>query len=493
MELTFLNKPSRDAIFVYPVVKNARGRDKKINKLLEKLAAGGSFDAECDETFFLFNETEALPARTLLLGIGEPEELDVNCVMSAFGTAAKAISSHRAEKVALDLSAEVLIPYIQAIAEAFILGAYQPAAPYKTGEALKKLTKKLTGEIEVIGIEKYQDLVRNFKKGFEIAHSVNSSRDWVNAPPNYANAEFFDELAKKIAKESGSTLKIFYKKEITKMGMGALLAVNRGSPDDPRLVILDYNPKGADKKEPPVVIVGKGLIFDSGGYNLKPRGHIEDMQLDKAGACAVLSVMSLLPKLGINKHIIGIMPFTENLIGENTYKPSEIIKTYSGKTIEITNTDGEGRLILADAISYAVQKYAPEYLIDVATLTGACMIALGDRYAGLFSNDRALSDKLQEAGDEVDELLWPLPIHKEHSEKMKGYYADLRNSDTGFERQAGASKGAAFIKEFIGKDTKWAHLDIAGPAFTTDPKKYEQKGATGFGVRALLRFLEKGL
>jgi leucyl aminopeptidase len=253
---------------------------------------------------------------------------------------------------------------------------------------------------------------------------------------------------------------------------------------------LEYSPRGVDPKEAPIVLVGKGILFDSGGYNLKPRGSIEDMQLDKAGAAAVLAVIKLAHKVGIKRRVISVMPFTENLIGGRALKPSEILKTYSGKTIEITNTDAEGRLILADAVAYAVDKFKPKHLIDVATLTGACMVALGSRYAGLFTNNQELAGALRTAGDEVDELLWPLPLTKEHREKMKGVYADLRNADLGSERDAGASKGAAFIAEFVGK-TKWAHLDIAGPAWVTDPKKYESKGATGFGVRALLRFLEK--
>ena len=273
--------------------------------------------------------------------------------------------------------------------------------------------------------------------------------------------------------------------------MNAFLAVNRGSPEDASLVILDYSPKGANPKEAPLVFVGKGIVFDSGGYNLKPSGHIEDMQSDNAGAAVVLGLMRTLSALGIKRRVIGIAPFTENLIGKNAVKPSEIVKSFAGKTIEIANTDAEGRLVLADAVAYAVSVYKPKLLIDVATLTGSCVVALGDRYAGLFGNDDDLIKKLVEAGEETDELLWHMPIHKSHSEAMKGQYADLSNSDSGAGgRQAGASKGAAFIKEFVGK-TPWVHIDIAAPAFTSDPKKYESKGATGFGLRVLARFLEK--
>jgi leucyl aminopeptidase len=378
--------------------------------------------------------------------------------------------------------------YAQDIVEAAALASYQPSAPYKTGKMRRKLKEQRVETLEIIGaIKKIQPALQ---KGLAVARAVNELRDWINAPPNFATAKFFDAKAAEIAKETGAKLTIFRKKELEKLGMGALLGVNRGSPDEARLTILDYAPKEADPKEPPIVFVGKGILFDSGGYNLKPRGAIEDMQLDKAGAGAVLALIRLLPKLGIKRRVIGIAPFTENLIGKYALKPSEILKTYSGKTVEITNTDAEGRLVLSDALAYAADTYRPKFLVDIATLTGACMVALGDRYAGLFGNDKELTEKLRSAGEEVDELFWPMPLHKSHGEKMKGVYADLRNADLGSERHAGASKGAAFLQEFVGK-TKWAHLDIAGPAFTTDPKKYEQKGATGFSVRALARFLEK--
>lgn len=487
MKLRFANKPSKNALLVYPVFEKEAVRDAALRKILAKLAAKKEFEAKSGQTFFLFEKAKSLPAHTLLLGLGKPEKLNVSEVMSALGGAVKQTPHHRPHTIAIMLPLQ-LHAYAQDIAEAAALASYQPSAPYKTGKALKKLKEQRVETLEIIGaVKKNQTAI---KKGFVIAGAVNELRDWVNAPPNFATAKFFDEKAEEIAKETGAKLTILRKKELEKLNMGALLGVNRGSPDEARLTILDYTPKTADPKEPPLVFVGKGILFDSGGYNLKPRGYIEDMQLDKAGAAAVLTLIKLLPKLGINRRIIGVAPFTENLIGKHALKPSEILKTYSGKTVEITNTDAEGRLVLSDALAYAAKKFKPKFLVDIATLTGACMAALGDRYAGLFGNDKDLMEKLRAAGEEVDELLWPMPLHKNHSEKMKGVYADLRNTDLGSERNAGASKGAAFLQEFVGK-TKWAHLDIAGPAWTEDPKKYEAKGATGFGVRVLARFLEK--
>ncbi|MBI2638510.1 leucyl aminopeptidase [Candidatus Peregrinibacteria bacterium] len=487
MKLRFTNKPSKTALLIYPVFEKEAVRDAGIKKIFAQLTKEKEFEAKLGQTFFLFEKAKSLPAHTLLLGLGKPEKLNVSEIMSAFGGAVKQTPHHRPHTIAIILPLQ-LHKYMQDIVEAAALASYQPSAPYKTGKALKKLKEQQVEMFEVVGADK--KIQQAARKGLVIANAVNELRDWVNAPPNFATAKFFDEKAEEIAKETGAKLTILRKKELEKLNMGALLGVNRGSPDEARLTILDYMPANTDPKEPPLVFVGKGILFDSGGYNLKPRGYIEDMQLDKAGAAAVLTLIRLLPKLNIKRRIIGVAPFTENLIGKHALKPSEILKTYSGKTVEITNTDAEGRLVLSDALAYAVDQFKPKFLVDIATLTGACMVALGDRYAGLFGNDKDLMEKLRAAGEEVDELLWPMPLHKNHSEKMKGVYADLRNADLGSERNAGASKGAAFLQEFVGK-TKWAHLDIAGPGWTEDPKKYEHKGATGFGVRVLARFLEK--
>lgn len=487
MELRFLTKLKKTSLLIYPVFENEKARNIALQKILAELKAAREFEAKSEQTFFLFGKAKNLATRIILLGLGDAKKLNVASIMSAFGAAIKTAASHRAKEVGMILNKE-LFPFAEAIGQALVMGSYQPSAPYKTGKSQSKLRAQSVKTVEIIGVAK-KDVQGALRKGIIVANVVNEVRDWVNAPPNFANAEFFDKKAAEIAKETDAKLTILRKKELEKLGMGALLGVNRGSPDEARLTILDYNPADS-KQEPPIVFVGKGILFDSGGYNLKPRGHIEDMQLDKAGAAAVLGLIKLAHKLGIAKRIVVVAPFTENLIGGHALKPSEILKTYSGKTVEITNTDGEGRLVLADAIAYAIDQFKPAFLIDIATLTGACMVALGDRYAGLFGNNKELVEKLGAAGDEVDELLWPLPLHKDYNEKMKGVYADLRNADLGSERDAGASKGAAFIQEFVGK-TKWAHLDIAGPAWTSDPKKYETKGATGFGVRVLARFLEK--
>lgn len=489
MKLTFANTPGKTAVLIYPVLKKNPVRNAALAAVVKKLAATKEFEANGGQHFSLYGTVKSLPERVMLLGLGNPKKLNVQDIMAAFGSTFKFVQKHKTKKISIALPPE-LNDYAQVIIEALVMSNYNPGTPYKTGKRLKELQAAQVTDMEFIGVGNSGagKIVRAaLKKGLIIAEEVNRLRDWVNAPPNFATAEYFDRRAKEISISTGAILTILRKKELEKLKMGALLGVNKGSPDEARLIILDYKPHGTEK-EAPIVFVGKGILFDTGGYNLKPSGHMEDMQLDKAGAASVLNLIELAAKLGIKRHIIAIAPCTENLIGPNAQKPSEIVTSYSGKTIEITNTDAEGRLILADAVAYAVDKFKPRFLIDVATLTGTCVVALGERYAGLFGNDKELMDKLQAAGSEVDELLWQLPIHKDMRQQMKGQFADLRNSSGG--KYAGASKGALFIEEFVGK-AKWAHIDIAGPAFTADPKKYEAKGATGYGLRVLTRFLEK--
>lgn len=493
MKFTFPTAPSKKNLCVVPVLK-LKSALVPLQKLLDSLKKDEDFEGKVGQTLY-YNGAEG---RVIFVGLGSDSESEKNLttssVMTAFGAATKKAMCHRAGEISIVVSAP-LVDHAQALAEAVALAAYQPSRDYKTGEAQKKLAghKIEVCELVVQDSSASKKVHAAAQRGHLIALAQNDVRDWVNAPPNKANPEFFEARAHEVAKASGAKLTILREKEITKLGMGMLIGVNRGSPDEPRLVILDYSPKNltaTEKKLAPIVLVGKGIIFDSGGYNLKPRGHIEDMQLDKAGASTVIRMIGLLPHLDIKRRVIAVAPITENLIGGKALKPSEILTSYSGKTVEITNTDGEGRLILGDAIAYAIDQYKPAALIDIATLTGACMIALGNRYAGLFGNNEKLGASLRDAGHEVDEELWPLPIHPDFGEKMKGTYADLRNADLGSERDAGASKGAAFLQEFVG-ETHWAHLDIAGPAFTSDPKKYEAKGATGFGLRVLVRYLEK--
>ncbi len=450
------------------------------------LTASKEFEAKNGQSIFLYKISKNLPDKIIVVGMGAKKKMSVATVMSGLGAGVKASIAHGTQSLSI-LFHDSLQEFSQSVSESIVLASYLPGIKYKTGEALEKLVGQSIQEVNVFG-EFSAEQKSSFEKGAIIAAATNDVRDWVNAPPNYAHTSFFEARAKEIAKLPCVSLKILEKSKLEKMHMGAFLGVNKGSDVEAKMVVLEYSPKNP-VNETPLVLVGKGILFDTGGVNLKPSGHIEDMQLDKAGAATVMATLRVLALIKYPRKVVAIAPFTDNSIGPKAMRPSEIVTAYTGKTIEVLNTDGEGRLILADAVAYGVDVYKPELLIDVATLTGACMIALGERHAGLFTNDEDLMEKLYKAGQDTDEILWRMPIHQDDADKMKGTIADFRNSDTGTSRLAGASKGASFIREFVG-ETPWAHLDIAGPAYVADPKKYESKGATGFGVRVITRFLE---
>ena len=273
------------------------------------------------------------------------------------------------------------------------------------------------------------------------------------------------------------------------MGMKAILAVGGGSANKPRLIMLEHKGAGAArgaKAAPDVVIVGKAITFDSGGISIKPSQNMETMKYDKSGGCAVLGIMTAVAQAKLPLHVVGLIPAAENLPSHTSYRPGDIVQTYSGKTVEVQNTDAEGRMILCDALTYAA-KMKPKAIIDIATLTGACVVALGSHHAGLFGNNMALLKQIEKAAATSGEHLWQLPSGPEYLEQMRSKIADLKNVDG---RGGGSCTAAAFLGEFIG-DVPWAHIDIAGVADTTEEKPYRGSGATGFAVRLMMEYLRE--
>lgn len=488
MEITLntsLNKKTN--ITVIPVFSDAeipKTIPANLRKILSSAKKVKEFERKKGQTFLLTPFTTQLNRKLILVGLGKEKKITGKIVREIASDAVKASKGFQQKEINFILP-DSLNKYAQELAEGLALANYNPAK-YLTGKNKKEKEKTVLKKVNVIVSKKDEDIRRGLKKGITIAEEVNNTRDYINAPHNYMDGDKMVAKAKEIAKKNGLKLIILNKKQLEKLGMGALLCVNKGSAIGANLIILEYKPHGHSNKKP-IAIVGKGVTFDSGGYNLKPGNHINEMKQDMSGAAVVLGILALSAKLKINKHLIGVMPVTDNLIGPDAQKVDDIITTFSGKTVEIGNTDAEGRLILADAISYTVKNYKPEALIDLATLTGACAYALGERYAGLFGNNEELIEKIRKAGEETDELAWPLPIHPDHTKAMKGKIADLSNISSS--PGAGASTAAAFLKEFVGK-TAWAHLDIAGTAFVKEPKKYESAMGTGYGVRLLAKMLE---
>jgi leucyl aminopeptidase len=313
---------------------------------------------------------------------------------------------------------------------------------------------------------------------------VKLARDLVNGPPVEVTPRRMAEVAAEIAAESGLAITVFDRAEIEARGMNLLAAVGRGSREEPRFIHLTYTPPGATDQTPSIALVGKGLTYDAGGYNLKPTGSLEDMKMDMSGGAAVLGAMKAVAAFAPSYVVHGIVPSSENLISEAAYKPGDIYHALNGKSVEIMNTDAEGRLILADALSYATA-LGVDRIVDLATLTGACVVALGPHTAAVFANQEGFGDRVEAAAEAAGESMWRLPLAKKLKSQLKSPTADMKNVG---ERWGGAITAALFLEEFVG-DTTWCHLDIAGPAFADKSDGHIHKGGTGFGVLTLLELI----
>ncbi|ABK76922.1 leucyl aminopeptidase [Cenarchaeum symbiosum A] len=329
---------------------------------------------------------------------------------------------------------------------------------------------------------------RAIKDAQSITAGVAFARGLANMPPNECPPDKLGRAAVKMCTGKKMRCIVLKKPELKKGGFGGIIAVGQGSSNEPRLIIVEYN--GGKKGQKPIVLVGKAVTFDTGGISIKPGEKMDEMKFDKCGGCTVLGIMKAVEDLALPVNVIGIVPSVENMPGGSSYRPGDIVKLYSGKTAEILNTDAEGRLILADALSYGEKKYAPSEIIDFATLTGACIVALGNNVAGMVSNDDAFAKRIEGASERTAEEVWRLPINDDYMSMIKSEVADMRNLGMG--RAAGTITAAAFLKNAIG-DTPWVHLDIAGTAWNqpaTKKKPYNPGGATGFGVRLVAGYLK---
>lgn len=347
-----------------------------------------------------------------------------------------------------------------------------------------KKVQKEEHEIEKVTFVGSGAVQKNIIDGVIAADATNFARDLVNEPPSVTTPTYLSNIAKQL-RGNKITVKVFNKKEMKKLGMNGLLAVSQGSHEEPKFIKLTYN--GGGKKT--LTLVGKGITYDSGGLSLKPQAGLETMKCDMAGAAAILGVFQALRTLEPKITVVGLIAATENMPGGGAIKPGDVVRAMNGKTIEIVSTDAEGRIVLADALSYAEKFVTSDVVIDLATLTGACVIALGEDMAGLFTDDEKLRESVLTEATRVGETMWRMPIAKVYEEQLKSEIADLRNvSKT---KYGGAINGALFLKEFAPKDIPWAHLDIAGPAFAEKDMTVSPYGGTGFGVQTLLAFIVK--
>ncbi len=341
-----------------------------------------------------------------------------------------------------------------------------------------------------IKIEVCVNKIEKFKKEFEHFSSVKDgvflARDLVSEPPNELNPKHYTEEILKLTK-LGLKVKVFGEKDLKKMGMNSLLGVGQGSSNETFLVTIQWN--GKKEKGKPLCFVGKGVCFDTGGISLKPARFMEEMKYDMGGSAVVVGLMKTLALRKAKINAVGVVGLVENMPGSNAQRPGDIVKSYSGRTIEVLNTDAEGRLVLADALAYAEKEFKPKFIIDLATLTGAIIIALGEEYAGLFSNDDKLSEQLFKIGNVINEKVWRLPLHKNYDKLINSKYADVQNIN--YAGGAGSITAAQFLQRFVSKEIPWVHLDIAGMAFSKKAASINSGGATGFGVRLLNDLVKK--
>jgi leucyl aminopeptidase len=417
--------------------------------------------------------------KTATVYIRTSQGVTIERVRRAGSLLAKWMAHNKLPSAGIDLAGNDLASQEAAFAlvEGLLLGDYR-FEPY--------LAKKVASQLEInLLTENPSAYEETLRRATITCEAANLARDWTNEPANVINPVTLAERVQKLAAEHGLECTVLDDKQLKEMGAGAIVAVGQGSNTPSRLIILKH---AGTKKEKPVALVGKSLTYDTGGYSLKSSEYMLGMHVDKAGAMTVVATLVAAARLKLKTPIVGVLAAAENMVSAYAYRPNDIIRTLSGKTVEIINTDAEGRLVLADALTYTQQQFEPRVIVDLATLTGGVVTALGSIRAGMFVTDQGLSDALFQSGERTYERLWPLPLDIEYADLVLGDKADLINSAMPG-KKALPIVGAIFLKQFINEGQPWAHLDIAGTAATEKRKFYCVKGATGFGVRLLLDYL----
>lgn len=455
--------------------KNVNGA---LGGVLKSLSGEEKFEGELGKSVIVNSTFGKIGARrVLLLGLGRKSDISENVIRKAGNLTARIVKSY-GSNIAFSSQFCEGHGYISALAEGLMLGAYE-FNKYKTDNGAESEIEKV-----VLLSGRLKDKVFREEIGYAeaVSESVCLTRDLVNEPPVYLTPSRLAELAKSVADEGNLRCEIFDLEEIRRRGMGGLVAVSSGSNEEPRFIHLTYDPPKRPRKS--LAIVGKGITFDSGGLCLKPADSMRTMKMDMAGAGAVLGVMKAISMLKPSVRVHGLISSSENMTGPGAYKPDDVIRAYNKKTIEVINTDAEGRIVLSDALSYAVELKADE-IVDLATLTGACMVGLGTHTAGLMGNNQKLLERLKKASESAGEKMWQLPMDDELRTEIKSDVADMKNVGS---RWGGAITAAMFLENFVG-ETPWVHIDIAGPAYNEKESNWSPKGGTGFGVRTITGYI----
>ncbi len=463
--------------------------DGKLNGAISRLIKLGDFNGKDGTIAVVYTDGRIGAERLLLVGLGEKKKATLDTVRKAAATAAKRSVESKAQTLSLALHKAFGASFdLAAMGQACAEGAY--FGSYRYDEFVTENEDGRLGKLDVELID--PDLAKTLKlkkgllSGTVVGKAQSYARTLANRPANVVNPAELAAVAKGLVRGSKRLrCTVLDEKQMAAKGMGGVLAVGSGSQSKPRFIILEYKPAGkVPASQPKVALVGKAITFDSGGISIKPSANMEEMKLDKSGGTAVLGTMKAVAELALPVHVMGIVPAAENMPSGTSYRPGDIVKTFSGKSVEVQNTDAEGRMILCDALNYAVKQNC-DVIIDIATLTGACVVALGKYMAGLMGNDEGLAKQLQKAAESSGEKVWPMPSGEEYAKEMKSKIADLKNIGS---KWGGACTAAAFLGQFIG-DKKWAHLDIAGVWSFDKATEFAAEGASGFGVRLLTTFL----
>lgn len=426
-------------------------------------------------------------ARVAFLGVGEPgdEGLDAEAVRRFAARAVRIAEELRVAEVAVLLPSELQVSdesAARAAAEGMILASWR-FRELKTGVGEAEVPASVARGVVVVPTHAAEAAESAVEIGVVVAEGENAARDLQSRPGNVATPSHLADEARRLADDAGMEIDVLGPREMRKERMGALLAVAQGSSEEPRLIVMKHN--GGEKGQKPLVLVGKGLTFDAGGISIKPAKGMEEMKFDMSGGAAVIGAMWAIARLGVRRNVVGVIPSSENLLGASAVKPGDVVTTRNGRTVEVINTDAEGRLILSDALDYAVEM-EPEAMVDCATLTGACVIALGHHASALLGTDPTLLQELRDAGDRTGERCWPLPLWSEFRTQLESPTADLQNVGG---RPGGTITAAIFLREFVG-DVPWAHLDIAGTAYGDGGKlPYRRNGAYGVPTRLLVEWV----
>jgi leucyl aminopeptidase len=477
----------RGALHVYGALEGDRHPERLLpdytarDKALRQLVNGSGFRGSANEAAFLPRGA----SWALIVGLGKSQQLSLERMRQFAGTTAKAARARGFAHLALPVLRERSIgspsDVAQALTEGVRLGLYR----YDRLRQLPKHEQSQRVDAATLVVERPSDIAparRAVEKGEVLAEAVSLARDLINGPSNLVTPTYLANTAREIARRHRLTCTVIPFARLKRLGFGGIVGVAQGSNHPAQFIVLDYNPRA--KKT--FALCGKGITFDSGGISIKPSAKMEQMKYDMSGAAAVLGTIQAAARLKLPFRVVGIIAATENLPSGTAQKPGDVLKTLSGKTVEVINTDAEGRLVLSDCLHYA-KRYKPECVVDLATLTGACVVALGAEAVGLMTKDERLAARISQAGKETYERVWRLPLWDEYREQLTSDVADIKNvTDTG---QAGTITAAKFLEEFA-QGLPWAHLDIAGTAWTDKEKPYVPKGAVGIGVRLLINLME---